>query len=206
MNDKIKYIIISALIIFMMIAYYFMNKPKNIEVIQVDNTEAFTNNVSSEVTDDSIEQQNVVNEEPKDMKVYISGEVVNPGVYNVTEDTRLIDVLEMAGGATDEADLDSVNLASYVEDAQQINIPKIGEVDTLQSQNISETNNNSKLININTATKEELMTLPAIGDVKADSIIEYRTSNGGFDSIDELKNVSGIGDKTFEGLQDLITI
>ena len=123
--------------------------------------------------------------------------------------------MEKAGGFTENADKEKINLAEYVEDEQHIEIQSIvKEVDkTLDSgQNISDGNesDNSKnskgLININTASQKELETLPSIGEVTAANIIEYREKNGGFSNISEIKKVSRIGDKIFERIKDLITV
>lgn len=123
------------------------------------------------------------------------------GLLNVKYGTRLYELIELAGGETDEADLSRVNLASVLADEQKVIIPaKI---------NISENNNNTEsggLVNINTASKDALMTLDGIGSGTAEKIIKYRQDNGYFNSIDDLKNVSGIGENKFNGLKDDITI
>ena len=121
--------------------------------------------------------------EPSSFKVYITGQVNNPGVYDAFNGNRIVDIVEKAGGFTENADKEKINLAEYVEDEQHIEIQSIvKEVDkTLDSgQNISDGNesDNSKnskgLININTASQKELETLPSIGEVTAANIIEYR--------------------------------
>lgn len=143
--------------------------------------------------------------------VDISGEVKNPGIYEVDVDTRLFEVIEMAGGLSSDADLDSINQADYVEDGQKIIIPaKQAEVQVDSESNNNtgssgtSTSYNSK-ININTASRDELKQLTGVGDVIADRIIEYRESNR-FKSVDELKNVKGIGDSIFDKNKDRITV
>lgn len=155
--------------------------------------------------------------------VYICGEIVNAGVYYVDSKAIINDVVQMSGGLTADADQSYLNLASTIESNQKIYVPKIGEEidnysssyenkDIVSSQNVktNESQVNTKgyqrLININTATEGELQTLSGIGEVKAKAIIEYRKSTQGFQTIEELLNVSGIGDKTFEKIKTLITI
>lgn len=138
--------------------------------------------------------------------IYITGEVNKPDVYEIEEGSRIKDVLDMAGGPTDEADLESINLAEFVKDAQHIVIPNIN--DTVDKSNETNQNNSGTqgLININTADKEVLKSLPNIGDVTAENIIKYRENNGNFKSTEEIKNVSRIGDKLYEQIKDMITV
>lgn len=145
---------------------------------------------------------------PKKIKVYIVGAVRYPGVIEVEDGSRLIDVIDLAGGATEEADLERVNLALRVQDEGMYKIPKIGEELLDQGPAVlgAMPKQEQQKININTADEATLDTLPGIGPSKAKRIIEYREQNGPFKSIEELKNVSGIGEKTFEQLKDLITV
>ncbi|WP_105300478.1 helix-hairpin-helix domain-containing protein [Anaerococcus marasmi] len=143
-------------------------------------------------------------------KVYISGEINKPGVYQIKDGDRLEDLINEAGGLTDKASEKTLNLAQRLDDQMKIYIPNIDEenslenIDPNQAANIS-ASSKSELININTASKEELMSLPNIGDKRADAIIEYRSANK-FEKIEDIKNVTGIGDKFYEALKDLITI
>ena len=139
--------------------------------------------------------------------VDISGEVKNPGVYQVKKGTRLVDLIEKAGGLTQKANLDAINQASFVEDGSKIIIPsKDGS-----SESSGETGETSSgitatgKVNINQASQDELMTLPGVGAVIAQRIIEYRSANR-FESIEDIKNVKGIGDATYEKLKDLIAV
>ncbi len=128
----------------------------------------------------------------------LKGEVENPGVYKVTSSTRLYELIEKAGGLTSIADPDKVNLSSVLHDQEIIYIPSIFDED-INPIEIVDT-----LIDINQAPLELLTTLPGIGESTAQSIIDYRDEFGYFDQIEDIKNVSGIGDATFENIKDLI--
>ncbi len=132
--------------------------------------------------------------------VHITGAVNKPGVVSLNKDARLIEAIEMVGGLIETADVDALNLARKLQDEEKIHIPVIGEVSktTAASENTK--------ININTASLEELKSLPGVGDVIAQGIIDYREKNGGFAQLEELKDVTRIGDKIYEGLSESITI
>lgn len=143
----------------------------------------------------------------KEVTVYISGEVNSPGIVTVNSGERLANVVEKVGGVTSNADLNQVNMAIKVEDEEHYIIPKIGEVLEVQENTMaenSETKENSSKININKATIEELDSLPGVGEATANKIVNYRDENGEFKSIEEIKNVNGIGDKKFQDMKDLI--
>lgn len=147
-------------------------------------------------------------EEKEDIYVHISGEVKNPGVVKLKNGARLYEAVEKAGGITEEGDYDSVNLASVVADQQKVKIGNIndkkGDENFLDDGNVTIQSNN--MININSANKSELETLPGIGAAIAQKILEYREENNGFKTIDEIKNVNRIGDKTFEMIKNLISV
>lgn len=149
--------------------------------------------------------------------VDIKGAVKYPGVYELTTEHRIIDAIKQAGGYTKEADSTVINHAQKLQDEMVIYIPKKGEdvsdqIASIQSQTTTTSNSttssfsNNGLVNINTANETELTTLSGIGPSKAQAIISYREENGPFKSIDEIKNVSGIGEKTYEKLKDSITV
>ena len=145
--------------------------------------------------------------QPAVIFVDISGAVEKPGVYEVTKETRLFEVIEMAGGLSEDADADHVNQASFVEDGQKIIIPVKGS-DTagdLLSSDPESSGPVSGLININTAPADELKTLNGIGDAMAERIIEYRSSRA-FRSREDIMSVDGIGSKTYEKIKDHITV
>lgn len=130
--------------------------------------------------------------------VHVAGQVKTPGVYTLPVASRVGDAIAAAGGETDEADLHRLNLAAYVFDGQKISVPRaISE---------SESEQGTKVININTADQKTLENLPGIGPAIAAKIIEYREKNGAFLSIEEIINVDRIGVKTFENIKDLIVV
>lgn len=148
--------------------------------------------------------------------VHIVGAVPRPGLYEFPEGARIQDAIDAAGGLLAEADESSLNLAALLEDGQQLNIPfregaelpstlptagSPGESFPTPSSGGSE-----DLVNINTATLDELDALPGIGPTTAQKIIDYRDENGPFNQIEDIMNVSGIGPTTFENIQDLITV
>jgi len=145
---------------------------------------------------------------PSDKIIYIDlgGAVAKPGVYKVSPDTRLYMVIEMAGGLTEDADTNSVNQASFVEDGEKIIIPSKGDIsaapeDMQGADAVSP--DASGLVNINTAAKDELMTLNGIGEVMAERIIEYRKNNR-FRNKEDIMSVKGIGSGIYEKIKDSI--
>ena len=140
-----------------------------------------------------------------DIYVHICGAVINPGVYQVPAGTRVYQVLELAGGSSDDAYLSGINLADKLADGQKVYIPAEGE----NAEGILSTDSGdvqSVMININTASEAELMTLPGIGQSRAKDIINYRVKNGLFESIDDIMKVSGIKEAAFEKIKDLIKV
>lgn len=138
--------------------------------------------------------------------VDVKGAVKRPGVYQLTLSDRTLQAIEKAGGFLKDADVNRVNLAAKVTDGTVIYVPKIGEKIEGVSTIVSETTRDTKKVNINTATAEQLETLDGIGPSKASAIVAYREENGPFSSIEELKNVSGIGEKSFEKIKNDISV
>lgn len=138
--------------------------------------------------------------------VDIGGQVKNPGVYTVKEGTRLFEVIEKAGGLTEDAFIEQVNQAEAVTDGQKIVIPSDEDVQPSLPPQTALGKDGSGLVNINSADSQTLQEIPGVGPATAEKIIAYRTENGRFSSIEDLKNVSGIGDKTFEKMKDKITV
>jgi len=144
-----------------------------------------------------------------EVTIDIAGEVINPGIYNLKNGSRINDVLVMAGGLGAKADRQwvekNLNQAERLVDGQKIFIPKIGDI-LGQSRDVLQNVSTSKIIRINTATVEELDKLSGVGPAIAQRIIDYRTKVGGFKNVEELKLVSGIGDKMFEKIKDGISL
>jgi competence protein ComEA len=159
--------------------------------------------------------QRKLSEKETVMVVQVDGAVVNPGVYKVKEGTRVFEILQEAGGTTSGADLGGINLAQPVYDGQRISIPSRQKQEN-PAQSFStnfdqflpqeaRTPAGTKRININTASQEELVSLPGIGEVIAKRIIEYRQSQGPFRRPEDLLKVKGIGPKKLEKIRDLIS-
>ncbi len=136
---------------------------------------------------------------PADIRVYISGAVKNPGVYPLKDGDRWIDALEIAGGPSENADINAVNLSKRVQDEDQIFVPAQGE-------NSPTSNGQTPLININTAGEAELQTLPGIGEVRARSIVQSRANQGPFSSVDELLTRKVVPQSVFDDIEPLITV
>ena len=145
----------------------------------------------------------------------VKGAVSSPGIYPISDNMRVSDVVKLAGGFTKQADSNQVNLAQKVTDQMVIYVPKIGEEKadiaslTVESSSLVTSGSQAEpsgQVNINTADLSTLQTLNGVGAVKAQAIIDYRQENGAFQTIDDLKNVKGVGEKTFDSLKESITI
>ncbi|AYE34834.1 helix-hairpin-helix domain-containing protein [Clostridium septicum] len=165
---------------------------------------------NSEVVSNNIKENNST-----DVVVEIKGEVKKPDVYTLKDGSIIKDLIDIAGGITENGDISMINRADILKNHQLIIVPNINDKKEqgdgvkvigaeLQS-NLNSSNTHSK-VNINTADINELKTIKGIGDSKAENIIKYREVNGAFKSIDEIKQVTGIGDKIFENMKDQITI
>lgn len=144
--------------------------------------------------------------------IHVAGEVNNPGIISLKQGSRIIDAIESAGGLTEDADISNVNLAYELEDAQKIYIPSIYDLEEIaviqeNNENIlsSGVKKNSK-VNINKANEGELQNLTGIGLSIAKRIVQYRNENGNFKNLEDIKNVSGIGDSKYENIKDEICI
>ena len=173
---------------------YFIEKHESLPEERMILTESIDHSKDMEAVD-------LHTEESADICVYICGCVITPGVYTVPEGTRIHEVLTLAGGFAEGAEITAVNLAEAVYDGEEIRIPSVSEVQVAATQAASDGR-----VNINTAGLDELMTLPGIGKAKAEAVISYRTEHGKFSSIEALMEVSGIGEGIFSRLKDKIKI
>ncbi|HCW04148.1 MAG TPA: DNA-binding protein [Clostridium sp.] len=142
----------------------------------------------------------------KTIKVEIKGEVNKPGVYEMKIGSRLEDLIKEAGGLTVKADSDRIpSLAKKLRDEDCIVVANIDKAETVVNTNSTQ-DEKSDIININTADKDQLEKIPGVGPVTAEKILEYREEKGYFNSIEDLKNINGIGEKTFENMKDKISV
>ena len=198
-KNKIKIVAVPVLVI-AAVLFFWLNSGS--DEIKIDEGN------SSAIEEDGVSQQEV-NSTQSHLYVDIGGEVMKPGVYEVSDGTRLFEVIDKAGGLTEDADIDGINRAETVQDGQKIMIGRHGENpdenrDSYSANNVTDSGKGK--VNINTADAAALQTIPGIGPSKADRIIEYRESEGKFNEIDDIKNISGIGNKTFESIKEYITV
>ncbi len=203
MKRKFKIVGIAVLLISLGIyLFYSYIKTGKEELIKNDNEEIYEEIKSS---DTSVETQN-----KNQIVVEIKGAINNPNVYWLEEESIVEDLINKAGGLTGSADTTGVNRAEKLKNHQLVVIPDKNNIENSnENVNILRTekdNLSSKLININTADEKELDSLPGVGPAKAQDIISYREENGGFQSIEDIKNVKGIGESSFEKLKDKITV
>ena len=195
-------------------------KDKYMQNIFIDEESISVENSNDEYLNESEKENNkVFSEDSKENKylqtssnntivVEIKGEVMKPDVYTLSEGSIVKDLIEMAGGLTNEADISNINRAKEINNHDLIIIRNINDVNMeteIENNEVSEESNDGK-ISINNSDISKLKEIPGVGEVKANSIILYREKNNGFKSIEELKNVDGIGEKTFEKIKDSIKL
>lgn len=210
MEDKIKDKLIIGLIIALvaLLANNFIDQEE--DDFSNSKISLFSSDDEFEETEETKEDSNQT-QASETIKVHIAGEINKEGVYEVNNGDRLDDLVKRAGGLTKDANSKKINLAMKLEDQMKIYIPSIYDFED----ETSSTNDNLLIsdkpsteiekININKASKEELMTLPNIGEKRANAIIEFR-ENSPFEKIEDIKNVTGIGEKFYQSLKDLITV
>ena len=186
-----------------------MNSGGNLE----PGEQAEDENISAPENNTPEDRRAVENSEKSGVYVYICGEVIKPGVYELSGDSRIYEAVDAAGGFTENAARECVNLASKVSDGMQITIYNREEAASLPADRAPVGENAGKsgtsgsgLVNLNTATKEELMTLKGIGESKAEDIIRYREKSGGFKKIEDIMKISGIKENGFQKIKDSITV
>lgn len=197
MKNIRKYIYIITIIIFIIFCIMVIIRKKELK----------DNDINYIVNKEDI----IVNNEKEDNEeeyiyVDIKGEVINPNVYKINKGLRVIDVINLAGGLTENADTSNINLSKIVTDEMVIVIKsKNNEEVYIDSDVDINNNNNNQLIDINTCTIDELLTLPGIGESKANNIIEYRKKNK-FNTINDIMNVSGISESLFNKIKEYIKV
>lgn len=179
---------------------------KNIFVEAEDTDEVMSNN-NETVEGNNVTLQQSVKVDERTIVVEIKGEVIKPDVYTLKEGSIIKDLIDMAGGLNEEADLSNINRAKELQNHELIVIGNINNKNEVQD-SVSQISNDidDGLISINTASESELKQIPGVGDIKAKAIIEYREVNNGFKDLDEMKNIDGIGEKTFEKMKDNIKL
>ena len=238
-------IIISLICLFVIViglmGFYFINyKYNNYVKKEIISEEIVKHNKPQEIKND--EKETVVDESNNNIFVDIKGEVINPGVYELPNDSRVIDAINAAGGFTNNSYTRYLNLSKKLEDENVILVNSIAEIEEIKSRKnqeiiketdntitikneeiitndfqepkVEENDNSSKetkeelnlVVNINTATIEELSKINGIGESTAKKIIEYREKNGKFESIEDIKKVKGIGDKKYDQIKEYITV
>ncbi len=214
MSDWLKankmYLLLGVLIAAALTIYYFMpvqaKNEKNNPIEWEDSAELLLQEEKLETAQKEAEEKEI-------MVVDVKGAVVKPGVYEAQAGDRVIDIIQMAGGLLDNADQNQINFAMKVADEMVLYLPVIGEesnsngeASTPNFSSFAGSSSDNGKVNLNTASESELQTLTGVGPAKAAAIIEYRNTNGPFKEIEQLKEISGIGDKTFEKLKEEITV
>lgn len=217
LNRRQKIIILIIAVIIAIIIYNFYIKEN--EFINI-------NNITTEENDKIEYQQNIIQESENktnvEIIVHVSGAVNKEGIVKLPQNSRIADAIEKSNGLKEDADIQDINLAYILEDGMKIYIPnkkdksekeKVNKEDNnyYENNNVTQYNNSNnkkqnQKININTATQTELETLPGIGPSTALKIINYRNKQKKFSNIEEIKEVSGIGDSKFDDIKNLITI
>lgn len=167
------------------------------------------------IKEDNIVEENSVTESKESDKVivHITGEINNPGIIELESGDRIFNAIEKAGGTTKNADTSKINLAQVVEDGMKINVPNINDKEIVTEETVSTVSNSNNIqqkkqsiVNINSASQAELETLPGIGPSIASKIVNYRKEKGKFSKIEDIKNVSGIGEAKFEKIKKYIKV
>ncbi len=164
-------------------------------------------NDSVSTTDVVVKESKAKEEKPSEIVVYISGAVNKPGVFKLTNHARMTELVTLAGGLASEADVSKINLAQLLKDGMHVHVAtkNVMQGGGNGSYNVGKSNTGTQ-ININTADKNELDSLPGVGPALAERIMEYRQANGAFNDLEELKKVPGIGQSKFEKLKEKITL
>lgn len=230
LSIKYKIIILASMLIIIVIVfgalykYYYAEDDNTYIKNEITTEENSSEYESIEENSNTIEIKQTNNrigkvKTEKTILVHVIGEVQTPGVVELEEGSRIIDAIEKAGGKTEDADLSKINLAYVIEDGVQIYVPRIGEdmnnitqiseeagVGIITQTSKQEEAGKTIKVNINTANLEKLQTLPGIGNATAQKILDYKKEHGDFKNIEEIKNVSGIGESKFNNLKNYIVV
>lgn len=225
-NKKNRIIIIIGVIILFLICIYFVYS-KSDEGEMISSEERIENSIIENNTKEK-EEKKENQEEKNKIIIHITGMISNEGILELEEGSRISDAIEKAGGLKEGADVSQINLAFILSDGMKIHIPDANDkeeknadktntyitkesgvitIEETQNQNnVTEKNKTIAMVNINKADIKQLQTLPGIGDSTAQKIINYRNENGKFNSIEDIKNVKGIGDSKFVKIKEYITV
>lgn len=201
-------IIIAGVIVVGIFIFYMTTKSNNYITPEI-------NEIAEDVTKEEEEEEEEIM--PKEIVVHITGAVQKEGIVRIKEGSRIVDAIEAAGGMTNEIDLGKINLAYTLKDGQKIYIPKtsdigeeytkgVNESDIIIDAGTEENSSTNTKVNINTANISQLESISGIGESTANKIIQYREKNGKFKTIEEIKNVSGIGELKYEGIKNDICV
>lgn len=213
-KQKIIFFIILAIMISVIIYYIYSTLYKDDFTFSYDDTNLISDDLIENTKDTNI--SNLENLEDNSIIVYVCGAVKESKVVTLKENSRVCDAIDAVGGLSKDADLTNINLAYILEDGEKIYIPKIGEEVKAESESTTSSSSSystyssnsvkNNKININKATQTELETIPGVGPSTALKILDYREKNGKFSKIEDIKNVSGIGDAKYEKIKDYITV
>ena len=218
LKQKIIFFIIISIMVIIIIYSIYSSLYNTDYYFTYEDSNSNTNNLLfSSTSEINLNNSTDTNSEVNNIVIYICGEVKNSKVITLKENSRICDAIDAAGGLTNNADLTNINLAYILEDGEKIYIPKKGESNNIQESvtpnsttytysTTSSNNSKNNKININKATQTELETIPGIGPSTALKILEYRENNGKFSSIEDIKNISGIGEKKYENIKNYIRV
>ena len=229
LKKNIKVIVIITIISIILVFYYF-NHIKNMKDIEITNESELTQDIEEGKDDkqkkkeyeEETKEKEVNSKEEKNQKIQnekyrerimvdVEGAVNMPGIVELNENERIVNVIERAGGLKENANLRDINLAEKVEDGMKIYIPTNDEIldkkeEVLKDKKDTKTKGQNKKVNLNRATQTELETIPGIGPSTAVKILNYRKEKGNFRKLEELKEISGIGESKFNKMKDFIEI
>lgn len=204
-KEQVVIIVVVCFIAFLSFFKIFNPDTKTEDII-VDEKDGYEE--IEEPTLDKVDDELDTAEDMASIMIHIAGCVERPGILELEAGARVIDAIEKSGGLSPEANIDSINLARKLSDEEKIYIPKEGEEveeELAQKSGDLDTSQPNSEVNINTSSREELMTLPGIGEKTADKILDYR-EEALFKTIEDIKKVSGIGEKKFEAIKDMIKV